>query len=694
MGFRHHPNTLQIPFPFKGINTNSKNDVSSARFIQNILVADNQAGTLRYGTSFVASFEFQQTAIFQKILAIMPFFKNDGTSEKLVYATYLYQSNITEENSTIEENESNGWTKVTLNANTFQPLYWEYLTKAINDKILIFFEQGISFEIEITLISKDQDNIVFHFPIAIDQIGNQFQIYIERGLIAKLEPEGFNIINNSLDPLVIVSHLNFQGKLIIANGVDHVLTYDGATLTPLKGPVAIPNINQITIGNLSLTFTVPTAFIPTLQADLHVNDQITLISQDIKILVFVTAITFNGAVVTINIDSAPPVNIRKIIYYKLIPSFSSIVLIQKRLWATAEGRTYQFKFRPPSLAMRAYYADKVESIEDWFNEKTNDIGFIDLSSESMIPDNLECIMSFEGKTVFLGRETTQIWIGSDPTTHDDGQNISLPDFQWEQTLPIGVIQRNLVVEIPNNLIFLSKYGLITLSSLNINRQFQVSYQFAIPINSYVNSQMNFVENDREFRNMHAFLYPYGKFLGFRIKYSCFIYQLNAEGSWVVFSENFAESNSVLYDPTTQDLYLGLDGAILLKYSDKIGQQSYEEYGKGRMSWLVVYNWTDFSSTWSNTNFYFDGKTLQPLQINIRIYLDYDETQSINENLIIDQEGALFDISFFGSNVYPFNKTYYSHEIIRFSADAFMLSCTGLSDSQLTFNRFILAGGEV
>jgi hypothetical protein len=299
---------------------------------------------------------------------------------------------------------------------------------------------------------------------------------------------------------------------------------------------------------------------------------------------------------------------------------------------------------------------------------------------------------FEGRTLFLGRETTQVWVGEDPTTHDDGQGIVLPDFKWEQTLPVGVIQQTLFVEVPNNLIFLSKYGIVSLSSVNLFRQLQVSYQFSTPIDHYINSQLSFIETDRDFRSMRAFLYPYGRFLGFRIKYSCFIYQLNSEGAWVVFSENFAESSSILYDSTTQNLYLGMPQGELLVYSDKVGKQSYLEYGKGYMSWFIAYNWTFFENTWANTDVYIDSKTLDPLNVKIRIYTNQDETQSINEELIIDKQGILYDVSPFGLKPYPLNETFFTHEIIRFTADSLMIELSGTSDDLFVFNKLFLAGG--
>lgn len=697
--FNHHPQTLPVPFPFKGINTNTKDDISYGRFIQNILVSDNKTGALRYGTNLTASFPFDDAAYWREVIAVMPFLRDNGTSEKLVYVRYLDQSSITHQNITIAQHpDLAGWCRATLVLANFQEEYRAFLRNSINDGIRIYFKQEIGVETEINVVTSTDQLIVFDFPILRNNITNPFQIYIERALLARVTANnGYEVITDQFDPLVIVSYVNFQGKLLIANGVDPVFVYDGNQLLPLKAPVPIPNVTPIVVNVSNLTFSIPQSYLATMQADIKAGDNITLVRDGGDIACTITNIVYNvpannQVVMTIAVNINPGNNIRKIVYAKLCPSFSYLAVVHKRLWAVAGGRTYKDKFRSPLLAMRAYYAAKTESIYDWFNPQTNEIDFINLSNNSSVPDNLEAITMFEGRTLFLGRETTQVWIGEDPTTHDDGQGIVLPDFKWEQTLPVGVIQQTLFVEVPNNLIFLSKYGIVSLSSVNLFRQLQVSYQFSTPIDHYINSQLSFIETDRDFRSMRAFLYPYGRFLGFRIKYSCFIYQLNSEGAWVVFSENFAESSSILYDSTTQNLYLGMPQGELLVYSDKVGKQSYLEYGKGYMSWFIAYNWTFFESTWANTDVYIDSKTLEPLNVKVRIFTDQDETQSINEELTIDKQGVLYDVSPFGLKPYPLNETSFTHEIVRFTADSLMIELSGTSNDLFVFNKLFLAGG--
>ena len=111
-----------------------------------------------------------------------------------------------------------------------------------------------------------------------------------------------------------------------------------------------------------------------------------------------------------------------------------------------------------------------------------------------------------------------------------------------------------------------------------------------------------------------------------------------------------------------------------------------------MSWFIAYNWTFFESTWANTDVYIDSKTLEPLNVKLRIFTNQDETQSINEELTIDKQGVLYDVSPFGLKPYPLNETSFTHEIVRFTADSLMIELSGTSDDLFVFNKLFLAGG--
>jgi hypothetical protein len=715
--FRINSQDIEIDFPYKGININAENDISYAKFIQNILVADNKTGCLRYGTNLVSSFQIDPELIFTegKILEIMSFLGSDGISQKLIYVTYFKKiSNIDNFDLKIYHYpELTGWSKAIINVNEINLEDKNYLKKTINDSLKILFTGNGSLSTEIKLLNFDDNTIEFIFSIEKEDIPHppsilvdpNYELYIERAGIYKINNENeYELLKNELDPLVIVSNINFQGKLIIANGVDPVQIYDGQEILPLYGPVGIPNLNEINVENTQLKFKVPVAGAILMQEDIKIGDKLTIRRQEISDEeVIINSINYGEisaeerevTIILNSISTQQPIS--TILYKKLCPSFSYINIVYRRLFALAPGRTYLNKFKAAESSMKVYYAAKEESIEEWFNQKTNSIEFIDLANSSRIPDNLEAITTFYGKTLFLGREEIQVWGGQDPTTHDDGQNISLPDFQWEQTLPIGLMHQKVFLHLPNQLVFLSKYGIVALGIANINggliARFDINYQFSNPIDNYISYQLNFIETDRNFRNIKAFLYPYGRFFGFKIQYSCFIYQLNnLEGAWVVFSENFAESSSISYDVTTQNLYLGMPKGELLVYTDKINNRSFMEYGKGSIPWLINYNWNFLQTQWNNKYLYIFSKSLKPLLIDVRIYLDNNETKTINDKIKINQEGVLYDTAKFNSKIYPLNETSYSYELISFSVNSFMIELKGSSSDLFVFNKMFFVGG--
>lgn len=699
--FQGHIQSFQIPYPYKGINTNADNDPSSARFIQNMITGDNKTGKLRYGTNLNSEFDFDINRTFRDPIAIMSFLKDDGVAEILVYTQYLTKIldlNIAL-NVVVTPNVANAaYSTLTIDISTYTADQKAYFKKVIFDGVYIFVKQNASQGEDILDFSIIGNIITFNLPFAPATFENPYELWVERGGIYRVKTDDtYELVEDDLDPNVIVSHINFQEKLLIANGVDPVKVYDGTDIVDLVCPVSAPTAGNITINVLNLQFNIAAVVLSELQDNIIVGTVLTLISDLATVSANVTAITFaapvNGLIaVTITVDAAPPVNIRKIVYSKSPPAFSYLCVAHKRLWALPEGRSSRNTFRSPDLAMRVYYAAKIESYDGWFNESTNTIDFINTADTSGRPDNLEVIVQFEGRVLFIGRDTLQFWVGEDPTSLNDGQNLQLPDFKWYRTLEVGVIQKTLCVEVPNNLILGSKYGFVAINSLNISQQPEINYQFSDPINYHLNNQLAFIETDREYRSMRGFLYPYGRYIGFKIKYSCFIYQLITDGAWTVFSENFAEANSFFYDTTSQNLFLGGAGGNLLTYADKVTNQTYEEYGKGKMSWGVFYNWIYPGTSWVNTKLYVGSQTLKKMTITSRIFIDRDESKSIIDDIVLQQQGVLYDVSLFDNKLYSNNETNYSHESIRFTCDAIMIHLSGLANDSFVFDRLFLTGG--
>ncbi len=714
--FQGYSKHVKLSAPYRGIDLTVDNNIEFAKYIQNMLIGDNNTCILRYGTRLIAQFPFDQDKIFRSQIAVMSHLGDNGKSEKIVYQNYI--SNLLYVN--IQDNVkldtiagSPNITKVTIDTTPLNNQQKAYLSKVIFDGTYFYVRQDtFSDGADISNVLVEVNKITFNIPFPeaffdIDSTDifdpkNAFQLWIERAALYKLNiDDTFNLVPllDNLDPNVIISHINYQGKLLIANGVDPVYMYDGNNITELKGSVSILISGNITKNAAVLTFNIPQLFLPEMQAYVTVGIPLTLISQTERRVINVANVQYgvpanNLVAVTLTLVAEPQDNIRTILYNKNLPHFNFLAVANDRLWALAEGRSYKNQFRPASLAMKVYYASERQSVNGWFNQRTNEVDFIDLANNTYMPDNLEVIIPFQGKVLFMGRETTQVWSGEDPTTLDDGQNIQLPDFKWEMTVPVGILQKSLYVEIPNDFVFMSKYGVISVSSINKYQQLAFSYNFSNSINQHLKSQLAFIETERDYLALRSFLYPYGRFFGFKLKYDCFIYQLNSQGAWSVFSENFADSRSFYYDPVSQDLFLGMDNGLLLAYADKIQTQSYEEYDKGAMIWRIQYSWIYSDSTWNNEAVFVACRTLSPITINVQVYVDYNDADYFSENVEVEQSGGMYDVAQFGLVGYAYRDGDFPYEVMRFSGDAFMIALSGKASNQFILDKLFLTGGVV
>jgi hypothetical protein len=714
--FQGYSEHVKLPAPFRGMDLTVDNNAEYAKYIQNMLIGDNNTCSLRYGTRLIAQFPFDPNKIFRNQIAVMSHLGDNGKSEKIIYQNYvsnLQYVNI-QDNVLLEEIIGNpNVTRVIIDTTPLNQQQKDYLSKVIFNGVYFYVRQETfsdGADISDIVIDLADNKIKFTIPFPLDFFDidttdifdpkNVFELWIERGVLYKLNSDNtFNLVPllDNLDPNVIVSHINYQGKLLIANGIDPVYVYDGNNIQELKGNVSVLLSGNITKNGAILTFSIPQLFLPEMQQYVIVGAPLILISQAERRTINVANVAYappanNLVAVTLTLAVEPQDNIRTILYEKNLPHFNFLAVANDRLWALAEGRSYKNQFRPVSLSMKVYYASERKSVTGWFNQASNEVDFIDLANNTYIPDNLEVIIPFQGKVLFMGRETTQIWSGEDPTTINDGQNIQLPDFQWEMTVPVGILQKSLYVEIPNDFVFLSKYGIVSVSSINQYQQLSFSYNFSNSINQHLKSQLAFIETERDYLGLRSFLYPYGRFFGFKLKYDCFVYQLNSQGSWTVFSENFADSRSFYYDPVSQDLFLGMDNGLLLAYADKIQTQSYEEYGKGAMIWRIQYSWIYPGTTWNNEAVFIACRTLSPITINVAAYVDYNEAEYFSEDIQVEQSGGLYDVAQFGLVGYAYRAGDFPYEVMRFSGDAFMIALSGRASNQFIFDKLFLTGG--
>jgi len=721
--FQGYNQSVKFQAPFRGIDSTVENNIEYAKYLENLLVGDNNTCVLRYGTRLIAQFPFDEHRIFTDQIAVMSYLRGDGKSEKIVYQNYLtvipyidIQNNVTVEGIIGSASKS----RIIIDITPLTAEQKAELAKNIFEGLRVQVRQeSVTDENDIENVFIDLANNIIRFDLnfkpdffdknyEVDPAGvNNFTLWYERGGLYKLalDNSAFNLnpLLDDLDPNVLVSAINYMDKLIIANGVDKVQVYDGENVAELKGKAPILIQGQINYDAVAttLTFNIPEIFLQEAQKYVTLGANVIVVTttqnREIATANIVFAAAVEGVVaVTLALGDLGGVaiegNLRTILYKKDLPAFSFINVVNDRLWALPEGRSKLEQFREGNMSSIAYYASDRQSVDGWFNQRTNTLNFIPLSAKSPIPDNTELILAYQGKTIFLGRETLQIWSGEDPTIIDDGQNIAFPDFNWEMTLPVGVIQRTLCVEIPNNLVFLSKIGVVALSSINKNQQFSISYDFSSAIDEQVKTQLMQIASDRDYRNMRAFLYPYGRIIGFKLRYNCLIYQLKTNGAWTIFTQNFADCRSFFYDPVSRDLFLGMSNGALIAYADKFNKRIYEDWGWNRLYWTCSYNWIYPSVTWYNQAVFLACRSFAPIKVSIYVYTGYNDADDMLRDINVKQVGASYDVAAFGNANYAHRTGQFPYEILRFSSDAIMIKISGHSDDQFIFDKLLLTGG--
>lgn len=703
--FQGRENAIVFKAANGGINSNSIDNAVYAKYIQNMILNEDNNLSVRNGTKIVAEYQIDPDKIFNEQLKLINYVNFDGKSELLIYQTYFIKIPHIVPNIITLDRVDNNITQIAidirgLNANQKAVLY-----KYIFEEVNVYVEQdSYSDNVEIYNVEKNNDDILFkvNFDITFFDVNlgiPAFTLWVERAGIFKFIDTP--IIDNpqelilDLNPNVIVSSINYQNYLVICNGIDPVLYYNGNALQELKADYQIDSDSVTKLSNNQLNMSVTLTYEEELRENLTIGKQVRIANDlDLKNLNIITNIVFNvnpnnlEIVITFanNFINEP----QRVYYDKSIPAFSYINIINDRLFALDSGGSFYNKNRTPDKSMLVYYCSKRKSIFDWYSTK-GIIGQINLASNSNKIDDLQCFNTYQGRILFWGKESVQIWTGNDPTVINDGQNIDFGDFKWQKTEPVGIFNKNMFVELPNVFIFLSKFGICSIKIDGFNN-LNIDLTFAEPVNSYIKKQLENLQTEREYRSLSSFIYPYGGFIGFRFIHNCYIYQLKGQGFWTIFTQNFNTSKSFLYDSVSKNLYLSYKNKTLV-YADKIFNKNFMDMENSPIPFNITYNWLNTPSTWYNENIYLGCSSNENIKIKVKLYINFDMSNYELTDIDVNQINSKYDFSRFDIDEYSNNeKAIYPQETLRFKADSVLIKITGITYKEFIFDSLYLAGG--
>ena len=572
---------LDLTPPSQGLNQLIDLDVlpnSFASSLENILPTPLGAATVRYGTRQLPGVTLDPDA---SILEMFPFVKLNGDKQAVLYVQTFVPDSTAQNLSVLNPQQIRFDTQ---KAQAFQAdtsVKIDYSHEGDTTLYSVLVRKSVTGN---TVILTVEDN---SFPFPVDDITIRRVSYAQ-GILVVYDFQTQSLgetLKTGLSVACVPRSVTFLNKLILCNGVDRVLIWDGDDLEEVSDFVK-ENATQVTrLDDRRFSFSCTASF----EASHYAADriiQLRINGSTRRRTVASMQRVGNTVTITTTINLPPFVaDHTELFYQDWPPVFSYLMVAHNRLWALGPGAV-GLAHRAPDQALRVYFSYQSNTLTGWFNPETKTVPSINLAEGHGRPDNLEAIAFVSGLMVFMGRHKTQVWTGSEPL--GGAIDPSKLPLQFASLVSIGIVHGNLLVEMANDLYFVSQHGLLSFSTFNIAKQFAATSRDAIDplVREHVRSLTN---SNPAYQACRSFKYQSGAFCGFKIGFNKVLVSLYSDTpyAWTLFSGDFAKANTFLteLDPT---LYLCIDHQ-LYQYGDGIA--SPPVYGDNNGKDLISFAWT-------------------------------------------------------------------------------------------------------
>ena len=580
---------LEFSPPAQGMNQNISPEnlpLDFAYILENIVAKPLGEGHVRFGTFLEAALNDPTSRIMKKF----PFVNTDGSEQIIAYVQEY-----------VQDGGATGFTFIEGYPYTFSftsshnaaryvkdtPIQVRYTFNGLGtiyDTIASVTVQGTT--VTITLAQNALPPYDFLPDPPINPVINS--VWYSTGTIYKYDVSSGVIspaLRQNLSVGCVPRATTFLNTLVICNGVDKLLKWDGNALSEVYDFVKEQTANLTRIDNTHLSFTVSAHFNI---ADYAVGNLLQIKVNGVPTQMVIAASALNQQTLSITTTTNLPAFVpdqTNVFYQAWPPAFNFLFVAYDRLWGLGVGAV-GLEYRNPDQAMRVFFMYKSGSLTDWFNENTKTVPSIDLSEKHGVPDNLEAIDFVNGYMVFIGREKTQVWTGSEPLGAVQAQGNAT--LTYNSTLSTGVVHGDLVIDLPNDTFFITKTGLQSFSSLNIAKQFAATSMNAVDplIQQYVAS---ITSSNVDYRASCSFKYDGGALAGFKIgrnKVICSLFSTSLY-SWSLFSGDFLQASSFL--TLGNNLYLSI-GNKIFKYADS-NDGTPPVYGDQNGQGFISFSWT-------------------------------------------------------------------------------------------------------
>jgi hypothetical protein len=346
----------------------------------------------------------------------------------------------------------------------------------------------------------------------------------------------------------------FAGKLVFCNGYDDLMSWDGSGLAVVEEYVvdasaglAYVSGTQFTIESEAGLYAVGTKVQAQLAAGVFVESTVAGVSQSGD----VTSVTLHDSVLTSALS--------QVAYGARPPRAAFVYATHDRLWAFGKGPLLSAGLSGDVDRMRVYYTFGVNDVTAWHDADGNWQG-INLADKNPLQDELLAMSVKDNMTVFFGRRQTQVWTGSDPSVGGD--------MSWSKTLPLGVVHGEAVLELPNDVAFLSDNGMRTLSRSLQTEQLDVSDVGSELDPTWLEVVREIQADTAAYRKLRRGACEAQGWLGLSVPGRTLVLQVTSGGPvWAVFDGLFGSADAVGNLPDGQ-LLLAVENR-LYKYDDTV-----------------------------------------------------------------------------------------------------------------------------
>lgn len=697
----HEYDKIVLVPPVSGMNQNISEQILPSQFsyyLLNILPDPLGKGTVRFGDKKI----FEDEDPTYSIIRAFPFQNTNGNRQVIRYGQE-YKTFVGATSQIISDVN-----KITIESdNTDVFVKDSYLLLQYNfDGILYppsyYFIKNITEIAEDTIEIEVEDNS-FPGPVPVEGYPIVSLSYASGVLDVYDLATGALIDGQTIEDLSVacIPRGDFiDSKYLICNGVDKNMTWDGTTLEVYKEFVKEFANTFNRIDNTHFSFISNSVFIIN---KYFVGNLINLKVDGVTFTLTVTNIQKVGDIITITTqENLPAFNGQsrvELFYQDSPPPFSFVKAAKDRIFALGPGAA-GIKYRDPFDALR-FYASYTKSTDvngfRFISEVTKTVPSTDISGKHGSSDNLEAIAVYGSNMVFMGRHKSQVWQGDDPTTSQLPTSLS-----HVATIPEGIAHGDLLIELPNDISFISPTGNVSFSTLNIAKQMAATSFNAI--DPLIRQHLKDISGSNiAYRACRSFKYVSGAFAGFKIgfndvlvsKYETQLY------AWCVFSGDFTKAFDFVSD-SGSSLFLFIGGKIF-QYADGVNSEIIygDNGGDDHIDFAITWPINN-KKIWSNKRyeiqFDYSGDVYTDKTNYVKFYIsgDLPKTFNLESNYRFEFKGDILgtvNLSTDGIKGLALDSPYsFPKERLQFVGLNFFASIIGQTiDGPISFNKVRLFG---